>query len=154
MWSQRASVCLIFDVNLPCNGFKNFMKLHLLIRNVFNTFDLGMLQNVRNRLVKLYALSFYVAKTVLVGPKWFWSDQIDLDFTIMIWSWPKWIGQVQIVILYQNESQFGPDQFILVMTFSFWSWPNHYGQVQINLVRPKPFWTDQNCFGHIEGQGI
>ena len=21
------------------------------------------------------------------------------------------------------------------------------------LVRPKPFWTDQNCFGHIEGQG-
>ena len=34
-----------------------------------------------------------------------------------------------------------------------WSRPNHYGQVQINLVRPKPFWTDQNCFGHIEGQG-
>ena len=26
--------------------------------------------------------------------------------------------------------------------------------VQINLVRPKAFWTDQNCFGHIEGQGI
>ena len=24
----------------------------------------------------------------------------------------------------------------------------------INLVRPKPFWTDQNCFGHIERQGI
>ena len=54
---------------------------------------------------------------------------------------PKWIT-------------FGPDQFILVVTISFWSWPNHYGQVQINLVRPKPFWTDQNCFGHIEGQGI
>ena len=46
---------------------------------------------------------------------------------------------------------FGPDQFILVVTISFWSWPNHYGQVQINLVRPKPFWTDQNCFGHIQG---
>jgi hypothetical protein len=29
------------------------------------------------------ALSFYVTKTVLVGPKWFWSDQIDLDLTIM-----------------------------------------------------------------------
>ena len=40
------------------------------------------------------------------------------------------------------------------MTISFWLRPNHYGQVQINLVRPKPFWTDQNCFGHIEGQGI
>ena len=54
---------------------------------------------------------------------------------------PKWIT-------------FGPDQFILVVTISFWSWPNHYGQVQINLVRPKPFWTDQNCFGDIEEQGI
>ena len=33
-----------------------------------------------------HALSFFVSKTVLVGPKWFWSDQIDLDLTIMIWS--------------------------------------------------------------------
>ena len=32
------------------------------------------------------ALSFYVTKTVLVGPKWFWSDQIDLDLNIMISS--------------------------------------------------------------------
>ena len=30
------------------------------------------------------ALSFYVTKTVLVGPKWFWSDQIDLNLTLMI----------------------------------------------------------------------
>jgi hypothetical protein len=37
----------------------------------------------------IYALSFYVTKTVLVGPKWFWSDQIDLDLTMMIWSQPK-----------------------------------------------------------------
>ena len=113
------------------------------------------------------ALSFYVTKTVLVSPKWFWSDQIDLDLTIMIWSRPKWNGHDQIemvttkmncsgpnVIHFGRKSQFGSDQFILVMTISFWSWPNHYGQVQINLVRPKPFWTDQNCFGHIEGQGI
>ena len=62
------------------------------------------------------ALSFYVTKTVLVGPKLFWSEQIDLDLTIMIWSQPKWIGLVQIVIFYQNESQFGPDQIILVVT--------------------------------------
>ena len=34
----------------------------------------------------IYALSFYVTKTVLVGRKWFWSDQIDFDLTIMIWS--------------------------------------------------------------------
>ena len=32
------------------------------------------------------ALSFYVTQTVLVGPKWVWSDQIDLDLTIMIWT--------------------------------------------------------------------
>ena len=65
----------------------------------------------------------------------------------MNWSGPN-------VIHFGRKSRFGPDQFILVVTISFWSWPNHYGQVQINLVRPKPFWTDQNCFGHIERQGI
>ena len=140
-----------------------------------------------------YALSFYVTKTVLVGPKWFWSDQIDLDLTLMFLSRPIWNGQDQnelvrskfsslcLVLLCDQNSfgwskivlvttklnwsgpnrdflpkwiTFGPDQFILVVTISFWSWPNHYGQVQINLVRPKPFWTNQNCFGHIEGQGI
>ena len=58
------------------------------------------------------------------------------------------------VIYFGGKSQSGPDQFILVVTISFWSRPNHYGQVQINLVRPKPFRTDQNFFGHIEGQGI
>ena len=67
--------------------------------------------------------------------------------TKMNWSGPNGIH-------FGRKSQFGPDQFITVVTISFWSWPNHYGQVQINLVRPKPFWTDQNCFGHIEGQGI
>ena len=65
----------------------------------------------------------------------------------MNWSGPN-------VIHFGRKSQFGPDQFILVLTISFCSRPHHYGQVQINLVRPKPFWTDQNCFGHIEGQGI
>ena len=49
---------------------------------------------------------------------------------------------------------FGQGQFILVVTILFWLWPNHYVKVQINLVGPKPFWTDQNCFGHLEGQGI
>ena len=58
------------------------------------------------------------------------------------------------VIHFARKSQFGPDQFMLVLTISFWSCPHHYGHVQINLVRPKPFWTDQNCFGQIQGQGI
>ena len=65
----------------------------------------------------------------------------------MNWSGPN-------VIHFGRKSRFGPDQFILVVTISFWSWPNHYSQVQIKLVRPKPFWTNQNCFGHIEGQVI
>ena len=99
-------------------------------------------------------------------PKQFWLVQNGFGLTRLIWTWPWWFGhdqnelvttklsKVQIVIFYQNESQFGPDQFILFVTISLWLWPNHYGQVQINLVRPKPFWTDQNCFDHIEGQGI
>ena len=91
---------------------------------------------------------------VLVWPNWFGLDHNDLVTTKMKWSRPKWIGQVKIVIHFGRKSQFGPDQFILVMTISFWSWPNHYGHVQINLVRPKQFCTDLNCFGHIEGQGI
>ena len=80
------------------------------------------------------ASSFYVIKTVLVGSKWFWSNQIDLDLTIMIWSRPNWNGHDQNegpnVFHFGRKSQFGPDQFILVATISFWSRPNHYGQVQ------------------------
>ena len=122
--------------------------------------------NMQQILFKIWALanlclvllcdqnSFGQSKMVLVWPNWFGLDHNDLVSTKMKWSRPKWIGQVQIVIHFGRKSQFGPDQFILVVTISFWSWPNHYGQVQINLVRPKPFWTDQNCFGHIEGQGI
>ena len=75
----------------------------------------------------MYALSFYVTKTVLVGPKWFWSDQIDLDLIIMIWSdhnemvttKMNWSGPN--VIHFGRKSQFGSDQFILVPTISFWS---------------------------------
>ena len=92
-------------------------------------------------------LSFYVTKTVLVGPKWFWSDHNDLVMTKKKWSRPKWIGQVQMwFILVENHN--------LDLTNSFWLIPNHYGQVQINLVRPKPFWTDQNCFGNIEDKAL
>ena len=39
--------------------------------------------------VAVIYLSFYVTKTVLIGPKCVWSDQIYLDLTIMIWSQPK-----------------------------------------------------------------
>ena len=69
----------------------------------------------------IYALSFYLTKTVLVGPKWFWSDQIDLDLTIMIWSRPKWNGHDQ------NELVRSKLWFILV--------ENH------NLDLTNPFWS-------------
>ena len=59
----------------------------------------------------------------------------------MKWSWPKWIGLVQIVITYQNESRFGPDQFILVVTKSLWSSPNQFGQTKTFLNQPKLFWS-------------
>ena len=78
----------------------------------------------------------------------------------MIWSWSKWNGHNQNELVRSKlwfstkmnhiwawPIHFGCDHFIL-------SRPNHYGHSQINLIRPKPFWTDQNCFGHIEGQGI
>ena len=93
-----------------------------------------------------YALSFYVTKTVLVGPKWFWSDQIDLDLTIMIWLWQNemvttkmnWSGPN--VIHFGRKSQFGPEQFILVVTISFC-------HNQIIMVKSKSIWSDQNHFG-------
>ena len=91
-------------------------------------------------------MSFYVTKTVLVGPKWFWFDQIDLDLTIMIWLRPKWNGQVQIVILYQNESPFGPNQFILVVSKSLWSSPNQFGQTKTILDQPKLFWSHRRTW--------
>ena len=87
------------------------------------------------------------SKMVLVWPNLFGLHHNDLVITKVKWSRPKWIGQVKMgFILVENHN--------LDLTNSFWSRPNHYGQVQINLVRPKPFCTDQNCFGHIEGQGI
>ena len=100
------------------------------------------------------ALSFYVTKTGLVGPKWFWSDQIDLDLTIMIWSRPKWNGHDQNELVRSKlwfstkmnhiwtwPIHFGRDHFILVMTISFWSWPNHYDP------KSKSIWSEQNHFG-------
>ena len=101
-----------------------------------------------------YALSFYVTKTVLVGPKWFLSDQIDLDLTTMIWSWPKWNGLDQNELVRSKSwfstkmnhiwtwpIHFGGDHFILVMTKSLWSSPNQFGQTKTILDRPKLFWS-------------
>ena len=70
---------------------------------------------------------------VLVWPDWFGLDHNDLVTTIMKWSWPKWIGQVQIVIHFGRKSQFGPDQF--------WSRPFHFGGDQIIMVNSKSIWS-------------
>ena len=96
------------------------------------------------------ALSFYVTKTVLVGPKWFWSDQIDLDLTIMIWSWTKWIGhdQNELVgskLVFSTKTIYHRSN--LDPTSSFWSWPIHFGCDQIIMVWSKSIWSDQNHFG-------
>jgi hypothetical protein len=77
-------------------------------------------------------------------PKQFWSDQIDLDFTIMIWPRPKWNAQVQIwFVLVENHNLdltktvlvgpkwFWSDQIDLDLTIMIWSRPKWIGQVQI-----------------------
>ena len=100
------------------------------------------------------ALSFYVTKTVLVGPKWFWSDQIDLDLTIMIWSQPKWNGHDQNELVRSKlwfstkmnhiwtwPIHFGHDHLILVVNISLWSSPNQFGKTKTILDRPNLFWS-------------
>ena len=100
------------------------------------------------------ALPFYVTKTVLVGLKWFWSDQIDLDLTLMLWSRPKWNGQDQNELVRSKlwfstkmnhiwtwPIHFGCDHFIFVMTKSLWSSQNHFGHTKTILDQPKLFWS-------------
>ena len=97
-------------------------------------------------IIKSTALSFYVTKRVLVGPKWFWSYQIDLDLTKFIWSQPKWNGHNK------NELVRSKLWFILVenhnldLTNSFWSRPFHFGCDQIIMVKSKSIWSHQNHF--------
>ena len=89
-----------------------------------------------------------MTKTVLVGPKGFWSDQIDLDLTIMIWSRPKWNGHNQNELVRSKLWFSTKMNHNLDLTNSFWSWPFHYGCDQIIMVksktildRPKLFWS-------------
>ena len=46
-----------------------------------NRFMSPLLKPLEKNIRNTNALSFYVTKTILVGPKRFWSDQIDLDMT-------------------------------------------------------------------------
>ena len=57
-------------------------------------------------------MSFYVTKTVMVGAKWFWSDQIDLDLTKMIWSRPKWNGRDQNELVATKMNWSGLKKFL------------------------------------------
>ena len=138
-------------ISLNCNRNKEkWMIVYLVNRQKFYS-RYCMLWNERS---KFNALSFYVTKTVLVGPKWFWSDQIDLDLTIMIWSRPKWNGHDQNELVRSKlwfstkmnhiwtwPIHFGRDHFILVVTKSLWSSPNQFGQTKTILDRPKLFWS-------------
>ena len=54
----------------------------------------------------------------------------------MKWSRPQWIGRVQIVIFYQNESHLG-------LTFGR---DFHIGHDQIIMVKSKSIWSDQTYF--------
>ena len=74
----------------------------------------------------------YVTKTVLVGPKWFWSDQIDLDLTLMIWSRPKWNGQDQNELIISKLWFSTKMNHNLDLTNSFWQ------GIMPTLVHTKP----------------
>ena len=86
---------------------------------------------------KTNALSFYVTKIVLVGPKLFWSDQVDLDLTTMIWSQPKWNGHDQNELVWSKLWFSTKMNHNLDLTNSFWSWPFHFGRDQIIMVKSK-----------------
>ena len=88
---------------LPCHVLKNSNCCNILQKNsskcnvifdgiftlYYKTIKLGTEIHKYYILQNMNALSFYLTKTVLVSPKWFWSYQIDLDLKIMIWSRPK-----------------------------------------------------------------
>ena len=68
--------------------------------------------------------------------------------------WPNWFG------LYQNELVRSKLWFSTKINH-IWTWPIHFGRDQIIMVKSKSIWSDQNdfwinqnCFGHIKGQGI
>ena len=93
------------------------------------------------------ALSFYVTKTVLVGPKRFWSDQIDFDLTLMIWSRPKWNGHDQNEMVTTKMSWSGPNCDFRPLKITIWTWPINFGCDHFILVKSKSIWSDQNHFG-------
>ena len=68
----------------PTLGSKGMYWSHISHRKLRNSISHGVV--ILASEPDTNATSFYVTKTVLVGPKWFWFDQIDLDLTIMIWS--------------------------------------------------------------------
>ena len=126
VWKYRNWVFLITDVKLlklfsavcefgskTCvwKNYKNHPpKLYRLITKSISK---------RQRTLYSNALSFHVTKTVLVSPKWFGSDKIDLDLTIMIWSRPKWNGH--------NQNEFvRPKLWFSTKMKNIWTWPIHF----------------------------
>ena len=126
------------------NSFKNFDEM---VQVVLCQINYIFCHNYPKLQRMIFALSFYVTKTVLVCPKWFWSDQIDLDLTIMIWSRPKWNGHDQNELVRSKLWFSTKMNHNLDLTNSFWSWPFHYGYDQIIMVKSKSIWSDQNHFG-------
>ena len=128
-----------FQVNISSSFL--FKKCQNLKLNNIELFDLSVgLAKYQLRILDTNALSFYATKIILVSPKWFWSDQIDLDLTIMIWYWPKWNGRDQ------NELVRSKWWFSTILNH-IWTWPIHFGHDQIIVVKSKSIWSDQIHFG-------
>ena len=94
--------------------------------------------------------------------RFFWTNFFNLDLSITIWTWWKWIGPVQndwysTKMILRVQNNFGPfkllwDQFVLVRFKSFWTGPNYKNSPEksdLNLTKiiwtqPKRFGPDQN----------
>ena len=82
----------------------------------------------------MWPKQFWSVQNGFVLTNWFGLGHKDLVSNKMKWSQPKWIGQVQIVIFYQNESH-------LDLTNSFRSWPFHFVRDQIIMVKSISIWS-------------
>ena len=92
-------------------------------------------------------MSFYGSKIILDHPNDFGQVPNVLDRSDSFWLVPNHFGQVQIIKISPEKSNFN-------LTKMIWSRPKRFGPNQNDLYQSKTIWTIQNHFGHTEGQGI
>ena len=83
-----------------------------------------------------------------IGTKWFWTVQIILVGSKLLWSGPHNLGQVEIRLFWANF-------YSLDLSKMIWNRPKQIGTViTIGTYSTEIIWTVKNHFGPVEGQGI